>query len=152
MLNMTELMHVKLICLKLVNMKYKKITEMDQYNSYSEIHEKLAMKDYEGNRDELELIEIIIDEYESREINYHREMNPVELLEYILKEEGLSKSQIARELKVSRQLITDIIMYRRNISKIMVIKLAKRFNMRPIAFGREYKLKNRRTRNRMASV
>ena len=118
-------------------MKYKKITEMDQYNSYSEIHEKLAMKDYEGNRDELELIEIIIDEYESREINYHREMNPVELLEYILKEEGLSKSQIARELKVSRQLITDIIMYRRNISKIMVIKLAKRFNMRPIAFGRD---------------
>lgn len=125
-------------------MKYKKITGIDHYNSYSEIHEKLTAEDYEANREEIELIEILIDEYESREVDYKKDMNPVELLDYILTEDNISKSQIARELKVSRQLITDILMYRRNISKSMVMKLSKRFKMQPLAFSRAYNLNNRR--------
>ena len=137
-------MLVKLICSKTNDMKYKKITGMDQYNLYSEIHEKLTIKDFKSNREEIELIEILIDEYESREIEYKKEMNPVELLDDILKEDNISKSQLSRELKVSRQLITDILMYRRNISKSMVMKLANRFKMQPRAFSREYKLNNRR--------
>lgn len=144
-------MLAKSICSKLNDVKYKKITEMDQYNLYSEIHEKLTVEDYDANREEIELIEILIDEYESREIDHRKDMNPVELLDYILTEDNISQSQIARELKVSRQLITDILMYRRNISKIMVMKLAKRFKMQPLAFSREYDLKKMRNKTEITS-
>lgn len=124
---------------------------MDQYNQYSEIHEKLTIKDYEANREEIELIEILINEFESREIDYKKDLNPVELLDYILTEDNISQAQIARELKVSRQLISDILMYRRNISKSMVMKLARRFKMQPNAFSREYELKNQRKKAKTAS-
>lgn len=124
---------------------------MDQYNQYSEIHEKLSLKNYEANREEIELIEILIDEFESREIDYKKDLNPVALLDYILTEDNISQAQIARELKVSRQLIPDILMYRRNISKSMMMKLARRFKMQPNAFSREYELKNQRKKVKTAS-
>lgn len=128
-------------------MKYKKIVDIEHYNKYCEIHEKLTFKNYNKHQDEIELLQILIDEYDSREVESNFELNPVELLDYILEEEELSKSQLARELKVSRQLITDILMYRRNISKRMVMKLSKRFKMQPKSFSREYSLKNSRQKN-----
>jgi len=130
-------------------MKYKKITDIDQYNLYCEMHEKLTLQDFESHREEIELIEILIDEYESREMEYKKEMNPVELLEYLLKEGNISNSQLSRELTVSRQLVSDILMYRRNISKSMIMKLAKRFKMQPLAFSRDYKLKNLRKKEQV---
>lgn len=122
-------------------MKYIKIKHMDQYNEYCEIHEKLTFENYDANLDEIELLEILIDEYEERTIEYPQEMNPVELVEYLLDENNMTKSQLAKEIKVSRQLITDILSYRRNISKSTVIKLADRFKMKHVAFNRHYKLK-----------
>lgn len=56
----------------------------------------------------------------------------------------LSKSQLAKELDVSRQLITDILNYRRNVSKIMVNKLADRFKLNPSVFSKPYELKVQR--------
>ena len=120
---------------------------MDQYNEYCEIHEKLTFENYEANLDEIELLEILIDEYEERTIEYSQEMNPVELIEYLLEENKMTKSQLAKEIKVSRQLITDILNYRRNISKSTVIKLADRFNMKHIAFNRHYMLKNPKSKS-----
>lgn len=128
-------------------MRYFKIKNMDQYNEYCEVHEKLTFKDYSKNRDEIELLEILIDEYEERTIDYPKEMNPVELLTYLLEENNITKSQLAKEINVSRQLITDIVNYRRNMSKTTVIKLAERFKMKHIAFNRHYKLKKARMRS-----
>jgi len=48
---------------------------------------------------------------------------------------------LARDLNTTRQLISDILRYRRNISKNMVTKLSERFAMCPEAFSRPYKLK-----------
>lgn len=68
-------------------------------------------------------------------------MDPVELLVNLLEEHNLSKSVLAKQLNVSRQLITEIVNYKRNISKRMVLKLSERFNIRPAAFSRAYELK-----------
>jgi len=65
-----------------------------------------------------------------------------EILQYLIEENGLSKSQLAKQLDVSRQLITDILNYRRNISKAMVNKLADRFSLNSSAFSRPYQLKS----------
>ena len=123
-------------------MKYKKIKSIDQYNQYCDRHEKLTFKDYEGNIEEIELIQILIEEYESRTIEKPKGLNPVEMIKYLIDENSLSKSQLAKKLSVSRQLITDILNYRRNISKTMVNKLSDRFCLNPSAFSKPYKLKD----------
>jgi len=123
-------------------MKHTKIKSDDQYNLYSERHEKLTFKDYIKHKDEIELIEILIDEYDSRTIEFKPKMNPIEVLEYLLKENEMSKSQLAREINVSRQLITDIINYSRDLTKSTIIKLSKRFKLNPSIFIKEYRLKS----------
>ena len=122
-------------------MKYKKIKSIEQYNQYCNQHEKLTIKDYNKNVEEIELIQILIDEYENRVIEKPKGMNPVEMVQYLIDENSLTKSQLAKQLKVSRQLITDILNYRRNISKTMVNKLAQRFCLNPSAFSKPYKLR-----------
>lgn len=125
-------------------MKYKIISNDDQYNEYCEIHEKLTYKNYEKYDDEINLIELLIEDYENRTLEPINEMNPVEIINYIIEEEEISKTELAKQLKVSKQLISDILSYRRAISLDMVNKLSIRFKMRPEAFTRPYKLKIRR--------
>jgi len=130
-------------------MKYKIISNDEQYNEYCEIHEKLTYKDYNKYQDELELIELLIDDYENRTLEPVKEMNPVEMLSYIIEEEEISKTKLAKQLKVSKQLISDILSYRRAISLDMVNRLSNRFKMRPQAFSRPYKLKvNRKVKSK----
>ena len=126
-------------------MTYTKIKSLEQYNTYCEKHEELTFENYNSNLEEIELIEILIDEYENRVIETPKKMNPVELISYLIEENNLTKSKLAKELKVSRQLITDILNYRRNISKQMVNKLSDRFKLYPSAFSRPYKLTNPKT-------
>ncbi len=128
-------------------MKYTKIKSDEQYDEYCELHEKLTYENYKSNLEEIELIEILIDEYEQRTIETPRGMNPVEMISYLLQENTITKSGLAKELKVSRQLITDILNYRRNISKTMVNKLSGRFKLNPAAFSKPYELKNAKPRN-----
>lgn len=128
-------------------MKYTKIKSMEQYSKYCDLHEKFAYKNYSQHEEEIELLEILIDEYENRTIPMKKSLDPVEVLAYLLEVNDLSKSQLAREVQVSRQLITDILNYRRDISKSMILKLSKRFRLNPSVFTKEYKLKpNRRSR------
>jgi len=114
---------------------------MEQYNGYCDRYEQLTYDNYDKNIEEIELIQILIDEYENRTIEKPEGMNPVEMIQYLIDENNLTKSQLAKQLKVSRQLITDILNYRRNISKTMVNKLAERFCLNPSAFSKSYKLK-----------
>lgn len=123
-------------------MKYTKIKSDEQYAEYCELHEALTLKNYDKHIDEIELLEILMDEYEERTIETPKEMSPVEIIAYLIEENNLSKSQLAKEIGVSRQLITDIINYRRNISKSMVNKLAKYFAIDPAALSKSYRLKN----------
>ena len=83
----------------------------------------------------------MIDEYESRTIQFNPKMNPVQILEYLLAEKDLTKSQLSGELNVSRQIITDILNYRRDLSKLMILKLSKRFSLNTSVFTKEYQLK-----------
>lgn len=130
-------------------MKYKIISTDEQYNEYCEIHEKLAYKDYEKYHDEIELIELLISDYENSTLDPIKEMNPIEMLAYIIDEEEITKSELAKQLKVSKQLISDILSYRRAISLNMVNRLSNRFKMRPEAFSRPYNLKvNRKVKRK----
>ena len=125
-------------------MKYKRIHDIDQYTEYCNIYEKLTLKNSDKYLEEIDLLELLIEDYDNRTIEsvgIKEDMNPVEILHYLMDENGLSKAELARQLKVSRQLITEILNYKRNISKKMITKLSDRFNMQQTAFSREYDLK-----------
>jgi len=132
-------------------MKYKKIVDLEQYTEYCKRHEELVISNYDKHVDEIELLEILIEEFDNRNRSYRKELDPVQLLESFLKEEEISKSQLAKELGSSRQLINDILSYRRNISKRMVTKLSAYFKLRPEAFSRPYKLKNYKRQEKVSA-
>jgi len=128
-------------------MKYKRIYNIDQYNNYCNIYEDLVTKNSKKYSEEIDLLELIIDDYDNRtieSIGTSEDMNPVEILHYLMEENQMSKAELARQLNVSRQLITEILNYKRNISKKMITKLCDRFRMQPIAFSREYELKGQK--------
>lgn len=122
------------------NLKYKKINHLEQYNKYCDIHAELMIS--EEMTDEIELLELLIEDYDRRMItDTIEELNPVELLRSLLKDTGWSQSKFAEQIDVSRQLVNDILAYRRNISKELVIKFADFFSMSQEAFSRNYELK-----------
>lgn len=121
-------------------MKYTKIYTLSQYNAYCEKHEELTISDVESHREEIELLEILIDDYESRAMEMSDDETPVETLRFLMQENGINNSQLAEELGVSRQLISEILRYKRNISKAMVLKLAERFQVNSGLFAADYVL------------
>jgi len=129
-------------------MKYKRIHNIDQYNEYCDTYEGLMMKEPKKYAEEIDLLELLIEDFDNRtieSIGVKEDMNPVEILQYLMDENQLSKAGLARQLNVSRQLITEILNYKRNISKKMITKLSDRFKMQPIAFSREYELKGQKS-------
>ncbi len=124
-------------------MKYKRIYSIEQYNEYCNKFEELSMRNSDKYAEELDLLDLLIEDYDNRlieSIGTKEDMNPVEILEYLMVENSLTKAELARQLGVSRQLITEILNYKRNISKKMISKLSDRFKMQQSAFSREYKL------------
>jgi len=106
------------------------------------------MKEPKKYAEEIDLLELLIEDFDNRtieSIGVKEDMNPVEILQYLMDENQLSKAGLARQLNVSRQLITEILNYKRNISKKMITKLSDRFKMQPIAFSREYELKGQKS-------
>lgn len=127
-------------------MEFTRIKGLKQYNEYCELYEDLVYRSKQSDQDKIDLLELLIEDFDNRtieEIGNSKDMEPVELLKYLLQENNLSKSDLARELSVSRQLITEIVNYKRNISKRMVMKLSERFRIRPAGFSKEYELKNK---------
>lgn len=125
-------------------MEFKRIKNIKQYNDYCELYEELIYKGFKKDLERIDLLELLIEDYDTKtieEIGNSNDMEPVELLKYLLDENNLTKSDLARQLDVSRQLITEIVNYKRNISKKMVLKLSERFKIRPSAFTKEYELK-----------
>ena len=141
---MIKLILVKLTCSNRLKMKYKRIYTIEQYNEYCNVYEKLIMKNSEKYSDEIDLLELLIEDYDNRtieSIGKKEDMNPVEVLQHLMDENKLTRAELARQLNVSRQLITEILNYKRNISKKMIAKLSDRFKMQQTAFSREYELK-----------
>jgi len=127
-------------------MKYKRIHDIKLYNEYCDIYEKLLNSNSSKHAEELDLLGLLIEDYDNRiiqSIGNAEDMNPIEILQYLMDENKLSKAELARQINVSRQLVTEILNYKRNISKSMITKLSNRFKMQPIAFSREYELKGK---------
>lgn len=123
-------------------LKYKVITSEKQYDNYCKTLEELVFSKSKGVsvKEEIALLTVLIEKWDE-EHSIFNECDPVELLKSLLKEHQLKSVDLAKKLKVSPGLISDIINYKKGFSKDVIRRLAGMFKLSQEAFNRPYKLK-----------
>jgi HTH-type transcriptional regulator/antitoxin HigA len=120
---------------------YKVIKSLKQYKEYCNILEDLVTtkKKTQACQDTVDLLTLLIEKWDE-EHNTFSDADPVELLNYLMKGNKLKAVDLADELEVSKSLVSDIIHYRRGLSREVIRKLASRFKVSQELFNRPYKL------------
>jgi HTH-type transcriptional regulator/antitoxin HigA len=124
-------------------LQYKIIKTLEQYNQYCERLEEIVMikKKSKVNQDTIELLTLLIEKWDE-EHNTFSESDPIELLNYLMKENKLKAVTLAETLGISKSLLSDILNYRRGLSREVIRKLADHFKVAQELFNKPYKLKS----------
>jgi HTH-type transcriptional regulator / antitoxin HigA len=120
---------------------YKVIKTEKHYYEYCNILEELVMlkKKNKQQRDTIELLTVLIEKWDD-DHNTFGDADPIELLKYLMIENKLKAIALAGLLGVSKSLVSDILNYRRGLSKDIIRKLADRFKLSQEVFNKPYKL------------
>lgn len=129
-------------------MKYSKIKNKKQYNEYCNRHLELGKvlgsgKGSADMKNEYYILDLIIEDYTSKQKNPFEKIEPVDLLKALMEEYGYSGYKLSKELKVPQSIISDILNYKRGFSKDLIRKFAEKFKLSPESFLKEYELINK---------
>ena len=123
-------------------LKYTIVKDRRQYDLYCDKLESLTESHEPRLDDEIELLSLLVQKYNDEQAErYQINFNPVELLIDLLNENNLTQIELAKRIESSPQLISDIVKYRREITKKTALKLSAEFNIEYYAFLKPYKLK-----------
>ena len=120
---------------------YKVIKSLKQYNEYCGVLEDLVVvkKRSPAQQDTIDLLTLLIETWD-KEHNTFSDADPIELLGYLMKENKLKAVELAVDLEISKSLLSDILHYRRGLSREVIRKLASRFKLSQELFNKPYKL------------
>jgi HTH-type transcriptional regulator / antitoxin HigA len=121
---------------------YKVIKTRAQYDKYCDALEALTDggKKSRAIQDEIELLTLLIEKYDE-EHNTFYDADPIELLKYLMKEHKMKAVDLAKLLHVSEGLVSDMLHYKKGLSKETIRILSERFKLAQDTFNRPYKLK-----------
>ena len=124
-------------------LKYKIIKSQAQYKKYCSSLEKLIETKAKNKaiKDEVELLYALIEMWDNQH-NSFEHVGPIELLRNLMAEKDIKAKDLADILDVSKSLVSDILNYKKGISKKIIRSLAKYFNVNQEAFNRTYRLKS----------
>ena len=135
-------------------LKYKVIKTKRQYQEYCKKLESLV-ENPDGSKpiqEEIDLLTLLIEKYDD-EHNSFNELDPIQFLHSFMKDHELKAIDLADLLNVSKGYVSDILNYKKGLSKEVIRKLADHFKVKQDAFNRPYKLKSAyNSRLRDASV
>jgi HTH-type transcriptional regulator/antitoxin HigA len=122
-------------------LKYKVITSKTQYREYSNALEELVFSGSKdrNTKDEIALLTLLIEKWDT-EHNTFEEHDPVQLLHSIMDEHRMKAKDLVELLDISKGYVSDILNYKKGLSKEVIRKLADRFKISQEAFNRPYKL------------
>ena len=122
-------------------LKYKVITSDKQYDKYCKTLEELVFSSpkTKANKDEIALLTLLIEKYDE-EHNSFELAEPVPLLKSLMKDHKMKAVDLANLLDVSEGLVSDILNYKKGLSKETIRKLSVRFKLNQEAFNRPYEL------------
>ena len=120
---------------------FKVIKSLKQYKEYCNTLENLLMakKKTQTHQDTIDLLTLLIEKWDETH-NTFTDADPVELLNYLMKENKVKATHLAVELEISKSLVSDILHYRRGLSRDIIRKLASRFKVSQELFNRTYKI------------
>ena len=122
-------------------LQYKIIKTDAQYNKYCDALEALvdSGKKTKAVQDEIELLNLLIEKYDA-EHNTFDDADPIELLKSLMKDHKMKAVDLANLLDVSKGLVSDILNYKKGLSKETIRILSERFKLNQEAFNRPYEL------------
>ncbi|MCC6372923.1 MAG: transcriptional regulator [Bacteroidia bacterium] len=124
-------------------LKYKIIKSKLQYKDYCKTLEELVFTDSKNReiKDEIELLTFLIEKYDEAH-SIPTDMNPIELLLSLMHDHDLKAKDLVQILGVSKGMVSDILHYKKGLSKDIIRTLADYFKMAQEAFNRPYSLKS----------
>jgi len=124
-------------------LKYKIIKSKTQYKEYCKQLEELVVSTSQTKsiKDKAELLTFLIEKYDE-EHNTFEELDPIQLLHSLMGENGLKAKDLVIILDVSKGMVSDILHYKKGLSKEIIRILASHFKLSQEAFNRPYKLKS----------
>ena len=125
----------------MAELKYKVIRNKIQYNEYIKKLEELIFSRSRNRaiRDEISLLTLLIETWDA-EHNTFSEVDPICLLLSLMDDHKLKPKDLVDILKVSKGYVSEILHYKKGLSKDVIRKLADRFKVSQEAFNRPYKL------------
>jgi HTH-type transcriptional regulator/antitoxin HigA len=122
-------------------LKYRVITSKSQYKEYSNALEDLVFsggKDRD-TKDEIALLTLLIERWDA-DHNTFEDLDPVKLIRSLIDEHNMKAKDLVGILEISKGYVSDILNYKKGLSKDVIRKLADHFNLSREAFNRPYKL------------
>ena len=122
-------------------LKYRVIASKSQYKEYSNLLEYLVfsgLKD-RNTKDEIALLTLLIEKWDAEHIS-STALDPVQLLHSFIKDHNLKAKDLVEILGISKGYVSDILNYKKGLSKEVIRKLADYFKVSQEAFNRSYKL------------
>lgn len=124
-------------------LKYKVIKSKRQYTDYCNKLEELTdlQKKSKSVTDEIELLSFLIEKYDQGH-NTFDDADPIEILKSLMREHKMKAVQLAQLLNVSTGLVSDMLNYKKGLSKETIRILSQKFKVNQEAFNRPYPLKS----------
>lgn len=122
-------------------LKYKVIKSKTQYNAYCEALETLLASGAKTKaaKDEIDSLTLLIETWDEAH-NTLGDLDPVQLLLTLMAERNIKANGLADKLGVSKGLISDILNYKKGMSKEIIRGLSDLFAVSHEAFNRHYDL------------
>jgi len=122
-------------------LKYKVITSLNQYKEYCNVLEQLIFSgsNDQNTKDEIALLTLLIEKWDAEHIS-SSELDPIQLLHSFIKDHNLKAKDLVNILEISKGYVSDILNYKKGLSKEVIRKLANYFKVSQEAFNRPYKL------------
>lgn len=125
-------------------LKYKIITNKKQYKHYCDALYALLSSNNKARtiHDEIKLLTLLIEKWDN-EHNSFSDLDPIQLLKALMKENDLKPGDIMEIIGVTKGMVSQILNYHKGLSKHNIQMLAAHFKVAQEAFNRKYELKTR---------
>ena len=125
----------------MATLKYTVIRSKTQYREYSNILEELVFSGPKNRntKDEIALLTLLIEKWDE-EHNTFDEIGPIQLLHSLMDEHMMKAKDLVTILGVSKGYVSDILNYKKGLSKDIIRRLSVYFKVSQEAFNRPYKL------------
>ena len=122
-------------------LKYKVITSKAQYKAYCNTLEELVFAKQKDKyvKEEIALLTVLIEKWDA-EHDLSGQLDPIQLLHSLMADHGLRARDLVELLGVSKGYVSDMLHYKKGLSKEVIRKLAAHFKVSQEAFNRPYSM------------